>query len=75
MSHFLVTGAQIRMGRAGARLSVRELAEAAKIAPNTVTRVEGDQGVNTSTLTLLQQALERAGIEFGADGSVKLRRE
>lgn len=73
MSHFLITGAQVRMARAGVRMSVRELAEAAKVAPNTVTRVEAAQAVNTSTLTLLQQALERAGAEFSSDGSVRLR--
>ncbi|XYD11772.1 helix-turn-helix domain-containing protein [Methylobacterium sp. NMS12] len=63
------------MARAGLRLSVREVAEAAKVSPNTVTRVEADLPVNTSTLAVLRQALEAAGADFRSDGSVVVSRE
>jgi transcriptional regulator with XRE-family HTH domain len=58
------------MARAGLRLSVRQIAEAANVSPNTVTRAEADLPVNTSTLAVLRQALEAKGARFGSDGSV-----
>lgn len=58
------------MARAGLRLSVRQVAEAANVSPNTVTRAEADLPVNTSTLAVLRQALEDKGARFGSDGSV-----
>lgn len=61
------------MARAGLRLNVRAVAEAASVSPTTVTKVEADQPVNTSTLAVLRQALEKAGAEFRPDGSVAIR--
>lgn len=59
-----MTGAQARMARAALKLSVREIASAARISPNTVTRIEADLPSNSSTIAALQHALEAAGIEF-----------
>ena len=61
------------MARAGARLTVRQLAEMARVSPNTVTRIEGDQPANTSTVGALRAALETAGVEFLDNGGVRLR--
>jgi len=69
----MVTGAQIRMARAGLRLSVRDLAALAKVSPNTVTRVEGGGAANSSTLAALRRALEDAGVEFDGENGVRLK--
>ena len=55
------------MARAGLRLSVRDLAKAASVSPNTVTRIEGDHAANTSTLAAIQQSLEALGVQFLAN--------
>ncbi len=60
-------GSQARMARAALKLSVRELAAAAKVSPNTVTRVEAGLAVNNSTVAAIRAALEAAGIEFIAE--------
>lgn len=74
----MVTGAQIRMARAALKWGVRDLAEKAQVSPNTVTRIEADNGANSSTLSALQRALEAAGVEFiaenGGGPGVRLRK-
>jgi transcriptional regulator with XRE-family HTH domain len=65
------------MARAALRLGVRELAQAAKVSPATVTRIEGDQPANATTLSALRHALEAAGVVFieqnGGGPGVRLR--
>ena len=65
------------MARAALKMGVRELAQAADVSPNTVTRVEAGLSANSSTLAALQRALEAAGIEFisenGGGPGVRLR--
>ncbi len=56
------------MARAGLSLGVRELAESARVSVGTVSRFESGQGVPEMTIGLFQKALERAGVEFVADG-------
>jgi hypothetical protein len=56
------------MARAGLALGIRELAEAARVSIGTVTRFEAGQSVPDMTVGLFQKALERAGVEFVADG-------
>lgn len=59
------TAEQIRMARAGLRLSVRELSEATGVAESTIHRFEGDKGgMQTGTLARLQKALEKEGVIF-----------
>ena len=60
----MLTGTQIRMARAAVGWSVRELAEKAKINPNTVSRIENGGDALGSTLDRLQAALEVAGVIF-----------
>ena len=67
----------MRMARAALRMNVRALAKAADVSPNTVTRVEAENSVNSSTLAAIRRALEAAGVEFipenGGGPGVRLR--
>jgi transcriptional regulator with XRE-family HTH domain len=56
------------MARAGLSMGIRELAESARVSIGTVTRFEAGQSVPDMTVGLFQKALERAGVEFIADG-------
>ncbi len=60
----MLTGTQIRMARAALGWGVRELAETAKINPNTVSRIENGGDALASTLDRIQAALENAGVVF-----------
>jgi transcriptional regulator with XRE-family HTH domain len=55
---------QIRMARAAAAWSVRELAQKAGVTANTVSRIENGADAKQSTIDALQRALELAGVEF-----------
>jgi transcriptional regulator with XRE-family HTH domain len=55
---------QCRMARAALGLGVRELAAAAKVATDTVTRFERGEELKRRTIDALQLALEAAGVEF-----------
>jgi transcriptional regulator with XRE-family HTH domain len=59
------------MARAALGWGVRELAERARLAPNTVSRIENGAGAMAATLQLMQEALENAGVEFIPADSVK----
>lgn len=76
----MVTGAQIRMGRASLRWSVAELAKAAKVGVSTVQRIEAVDGspevagdlewrteARREAVQAVQTALERAGVTFLPD--------
>ena len=54
---------QCRMARAAIGLSVRKLAAAAKVSPETVIRFEGGE-IRQRTIDSLRQVLEAAGLEF-----------
>jgi hypothetical protein len=72
----MITGAQIRAGRAFAKLSASELAIRAKVGRATVVRAELVDGVPSTTaanLFAIQRALEEIGVVFGPDGSVSYR--
>ena len=73
----MMTPEQCRMARAGLSMGVRELAQAARVSIGAVTRFEAGQGVPDMTVGLFQKVLERAGVEFvaeGGDAGVWLRR-
>jgi transcriptional regulator with XRE-family HTH domain len=56
---------QIKLARTAIGLGVRELAQAADVAPSTITRFEsGKGGMQTRTLARVQQMLEDAGVIF-----------
>tara|TARA_R110002096_G_scaffold52556_12_gene137317 strand:- start:6886 stop:7122 length:237 start_codon:yes stop_codon:yes gene_type:complete len=63
----MITGSQIRMARGHLKWSVRELATKAGLGISTIQRMEAVDDVpvvSTKNLTLVQLALEAAGIEF-----------
>lgn len=55
------------------QLGVRELAEAAKVSTNTITRFEKGDDLKERTVDAIRAALESAGIEFINGTGVKLR--
>jgi transcriptional regulator with XRE-family HTH domain len=69
----MISGDQIRAGRALARLSARELAELADVDITTVQRLEGGNAekigsAKLDTILKIKRALEEAGIVFLDDG-------
>lgn len=70
--------AQCRMARAALELGVRELADAAKVSTNTVTRFERGEPLRERTVDAMRAALEAAGVEFiaenGGGPGVRLRK-
>jgi transcriptional regulator with XRE-family HTH domain len=64
---------QLRMARAAAGWGVRELAQKAGVAANTVTRIENGADAKQSTMDRLQRALEAAGVEFTNGGQPGVR--
>lgn len=68
---------QVKLARVALGFGVRELAEAASIAPSTITRFEsGKGGMQARTLDKIQRVLERGGVVFieaDKDGGVGVR--
>jgi transcriptional regulator with XRE-family HTH domain len=72
----LITGRQLKAARALIGWEQTDLAKKSGVAISTVRRMEsfpGEVGARTGTLSLVQRALERAGIEFLDDGSPGVR--
>ena len=69
---------QCRMARAALGLGVRELAAAAKVSIDTVTRFERGDELKERTIEALHRALEAAGLEFidenGGGPGVRLKK-
>ena len=66
----MLTPVQINMARVAVGLGVRELAEAAEVAPSTISRFESDKGgLQARTLDRIQKVLEKRGIIFIAADS------
>ncbi|WP_430642600.1 helix-turn-helix domain-containing protein [Bradyrhizobium paxllaeri] len=66
------------MARAAVGLGVRELAAAAKVSIDTVTRFERGDELKERTIEALQRALEAAGVQFidenGGGPGVRIRK-
>ena len=62
---------QCRMARAAIGLSVRKLAAAAKVSPETVLRFERGEKLRKRTIDSLRQVLEAAGLEFTEAGNLE----
>ena len=60
----MITRTQVRMARAALGWGVRELADRAGLAPNTVSRYENGTDSRVETLRLIQETLEKAGALF-----------
>ncbi len=59
------------MARAALGWGVRDLAEAAKVSPDTVARLERGEPLRERTVEAIRRALEVGGVEFTPDGGVK----
>jgi predicted transcriptional regulator len=75
----IATGRQLRAARALLGMGQIELARRSRVAIGTIRRMEsfeGEIGSRTSTLSLVQKALEKAGVEFlgGEQPGVRLKR-
>ena len=68
--------AQCKMARAALGLGVRELAERAKVSPDTVARFERGEPLRERTIDAIRQALEAGGVGFTNDDEpgVKMRK-
>ncbi|ARC87388.1 helix-turn-helix transcriptional regulator [Rhodovulum sulfidophilum] len=66
------------MARSGLSMGVRELAEAAGVSTNTITRLEKGEALKPRTLEAIQSAFEAAGVEFipenGGGPGVRLKK-
>jgi ribosome-binding protein aMBF1 (putative translation factor) len=70
----MITPVQCKMARSALGWGVRRLAAEAKVSVSAVNRFEvGHTEPIPITLEALQRAMERAGVEFRPDGSVRLR--
>jgi transcriptional regulator with XRE-family HTH domain len=67
---------QCKMARTALNLGVRELADLAKVSPDTVARFERGEELKDRTIESLQRALESAGVEFtnGGQPGVRMRK-
>jgi transcriptional regulator with XRE-family HTH domain len=75
----MINATQCKMARAAVGLGVRELAEAAKVSPDTVARFERGEELRERTVDAIRTALEAAGVEFipenGSGAGVRLRKQ
>ena len=60
----MITPTQCKMARAALGWNTRDLAKHARVGSNTVVRFENGKPANTSTVTMIKQALEAAGLVF-----------
>jgi transcriptional regulator with XRE-family HTH domain len=74
-----MTPLQCKMARAAVSYGVRELAKAAKLAVDTVSRFERGESLKDETVATIKQALERAGAIFiagnGEGPGVRIRKK
>jgi transcriptional regulator with XRE-family HTH domain len=64
---------QCKMARAALGLGVRELADLAKVSPDTVARLERGEELRERTVDAIRAALEAAGVEFTNGGQPGVR--
>ena len=66
------------MARAATGLGLRELAQAAGVSPNTVSRLERGEELKPATVEAMRAALEAAGVEFipenGGGAGVRMKK-
>jgi transcriptional regulator with XRE-family HTH domain len=70
--------AQCKMARAALGLGVRELADLAKVSPDTIARLERGEPLRERTIDAVRLALETAGVAFiaenGGGAGVRLKK-
>ncbi|QKK28596.1 helix-turn-helix transcriptional regulator [Rhizobium indicum] len=59
---------QCKMARTALGIGVRELAEMAKVSPDTVSRLERGETLRQRTVEDIKETLEEGGVIFLADG-------
>lgn len=59
---------QSRMARAALQLGIRDLAQAAKVSTNTISRLENGEDLRERTIEDIRRAYEAAGARFIEDG-------
>jgi transcriptional regulator with XRE-family HTH domain len=69
---------QCKMARVALGIGVRELAEKAKVSPDTIARLERGELLRERTVDAIRSAIEAAGVEFipenGGGPGVRLRK-
>jgi transcriptional regulator with XRE-family HTH domain len=74
----MISATQCKMARAAMGWGVRDLAEAAKVSPDTVARFERGEELRERTVDAIRAALEAGGAEFidenGGGVGVRLRK-
>jgi hypothetical protein len=72
-----ISPVQCKMARVAVGFGVRELAAAARVAPDTIVRFERGEDLRNRTVAAIRNALEAAGVEFidenGGGRGVRLR--
>ena len=70
---------QCRMARTALGWGVRDLAVAAKVSPDTVSRLERGETLREDTIAAIRRALEKAGVKFieqnGGGPGVRLKKK
>lgn len=73
----MIEAVQSKMARAAVGWGVRDLAQAAGVSADTVTRLERGEALQPRTIAAIRTALETAGVEFippnGGGPGVRLR--
>jgi transcriptional regulator with XRE-family HTH domain len=71
-----VNAAQCKKARAALRIGIRTVATAAKVSPDTVSRLERGKVLQERTVDAIRAALEAAGVEFtnGDQPGVRMKR-
>ena len=67
-----MTPSQSRMARAALKIGVIDVAKAAKVSTNTITRFEAGEALRERTVDDLKRAYEGLGIQFLDEGDVAL---
>jgi transcriptional regulator with XRE-family HTH domain len=69
---------QCKMARAALGIGVRELADKAKVSPDTIARLERGEELRERSIDAIRAALEAAGVVFipenGGGAGVRLRK-
>jgi transcriptional regulator with XRE-family HTH domain len=64
----MISASQSRMARAALNLGVRDVAEAAGVSTNTMTRLERGEDLLPRTVAAIRAVFEAAGVVFLDDG-------
>lgn len=74
-----ISAVQSKMARAALGMGIRDLAKAAGVSADTVSRLERGEDLLPRTAETIRRALEEAGVEFiaenGGGAGVRLRKD